>query len=157
MNVSEHGNAVEIAVGLRERQFDIYRSQSVHMPTYAEVRKSFEVLNFIHSNHIHSLDDMRACLAAANRKEDIAMHRYFSLANKKEQLKTLDYLGDSEVDMFDYVILTNYFNNKIIFNDLQMKSADCLADGVVSVSDAVILVRYINRKCDTLPLSPDDL
>ena len=64
------------------------------MPTYAEVRKSFEVLNFIHSNHIHSLDDMRACLAAANRKEDIAMHRYFSLANKKEQLKTLDYLGD---------------------------------------------------------------
>ena len=64
------------------------------MPTYAEVRKSFEVLNFVHSNHIHSLDDMRACLAAANRKEDIAMHRYFSLANKKEQLKTLDYLGD---------------------------------------------------------------
>ena len=64
------------------------------MPTYAEVKKSFEVLNFIHSNHIHSLDDMRACLAAANRKEDIAMHRYFRLANKKEQLKTLDYLGD---------------------------------------------------------------
>ncbi|MGN1103083.1 MAG: hypothetical protein ACI4RG_12875, partial [Huintestinicola sp.] len=27
-------------------------------------------------------------------KEDIAMHRYFRLANKKEQLKTLDYLGD---------------------------------------------------------------
>lgn len=88
------GFQVEIAVGLRERQFDIYRSQSVHMPTYAEVKKSFEVLNFIHSNHIHSLDDMRACLAAANRKEDIAMHRYFSLANKKEQLKTLEYLGD---------------------------------------------------------------
>lgn len=64
------------------------------MPTYAEVRRSFKVLNFIHRNHIHSLEDMRACLAAANRKEDIAMHRYFSLANKKEQLKTLDYLGD---------------------------------------------------------------
>ena len=88
------GFQVEIAVVLRERQFDIYRSQSVHMPTYAEVRRSFEVLNFIHSNHIHSLEDMRACLAAANRKEDIAMHRYFSLANKKEQLKTLNYLGD---------------------------------------------------------------
>ena len=88
------GFQVEIAVGFRERQFDIYRSQSVNMPTYAEVRKSFEVLNFIHSNHIHSLDDMRACLAAANRKEDIAMHRYFRLANKKEQMKTLDYLGD---------------------------------------------------------------
>ena len=88
------GFQVEIAVVLRERQFDIYRSQSVHMPTYAEVKKSFEVLNFIHSNHIHSLDNMRACLEAANRKEDIAMNRYFSLANKKEQLKTLNYLGD---------------------------------------------------------------
>ena len=88
------GFQVEIAVVLRERQFDIYRSQSVHMPTYAEVRKSFEVLNFIHSNHIHSLDDMKSCLSAANRKEDFAMHRYFSLANKKEQLKTLNYLGD---------------------------------------------------------------
>lgn len=88
------GFQVEIAVGLRERQFDIYRSQSVHMPTYAEVKKSFEVLNFIHSNHIHSLDDMKSCLSAANCKEDFAMHRYFSLANKKEQLKTLEYLGD---------------------------------------------------------------
>ena len=88
------GFQVEITVVLRERQFDIYRSQSVHMPTYAEVRKSFEVLNFIHSNHIHSLDDMKSCLSAANRKEDFAMHRYFSLANKKEQLKTLNYLGD---------------------------------------------------------------
>ena len=88
------GFQVEIVVGLRERQFDIYRSQSVHMPTYAEVKKSFDVLNFIHSNHIHSLEDMRACLAATNRKEDNAMHKYFSLANKKEQLKTLNYLGD---------------------------------------------------------------
>ena len=88
------GFQVEIAVVIRERQFDIYRSQSVHMPTYAKVRKSFEVLNFIHSNHIHSLDDMKSCLSAANRKEDFAMHRYFSLANKKEQLKTLEYLGD---------------------------------------------------------------
>ena len=88
------GFQVEIAVGLRERQFEIYRSQSVHLPTYAEVKKSFEVLNFIHSNHIHSLDDMKSCLSAANRKEDFAMHRYFSLANKMEQLKTLNYLGD---------------------------------------------------------------
>lgn len=88
------GFQVEIAVGLRERQFDICRSQSVHMPTYTEVKKSFEALNFIHSNHIHSLDDMKSCLSAANRKEDFAMHRYFSLANKKEQLKTLEYLGD---------------------------------------------------------------
>ena len=73
---------------------DIYRSQSVHIPTYAEVKKSFEVLNFIHSNHIHSLDDMKSYLSVANLKEDIAMHKYFSLANKKEQLKTLNFFGD---------------------------------------------------------------
>ena len=64
------------------------------MPTYAEVKKSFEVLNFIHSNHIHSLNDMKKIFAAANRKEDNAIYRYFKCAEKKEKLKTLDYLGD---------------------------------------------------------------
>lgn len=88
------GFQVEIAVGLRERQRDIYRSNIIHSVSHVELQRTAEVLCFIHNNHIHSLDDMRACLAAANRKEDIAMHRYFSLANKKEQLKTLDYLGD---------------------------------------------------------------
>lgn len=66
----------------------------VRYPTYAEVKRSFEILNFIHSNHIHSLDDMKSCLAAANRKEDIALHRYCKCTEKKEQLKTLNYLGD---------------------------------------------------------------
>ena len=66
----------------------------IHYPTYAEVKRSFEILNFIHSNHIHSLDDMKSCLAAANRKEDIALHRYCKCIEKKEQLKTLNYLGD---------------------------------------------------------------
>ena len=88
------GFQVEIAVDVRERQLDIYRAPVIHYPTYAEVKKSFEVLNFIHSNHIHSLDDMRSCLAAANRKEDNAISRYFKCAEKKEKLKTLDYLGD---------------------------------------------------------------
>lgn len=88
------GFQVEIAVGIREKQLDVYRTPVIYYPTYAEVKRSFETLNFIHSNHIHSLDDMKSCLSAANRKEDFAMHRYFSLANKKEQLKTLDYLGD---------------------------------------------------------------
>jgi len=66
----------------------------IHYPTYAEVKKSFEILNFIHRNHIHSLEDMKSCLAAANRKENIALHRYCKCAEKKEQLKTLNYLGD---------------------------------------------------------------
>ena len=88
------GFQVELAVSIREKQYEVYRAHVIHYPTYAEVKRSFEALNFIHSNHIHSLDDMKSCLSAANRKEDFAMHRYFSLANKKEQLKTLNYLGD---------------------------------------------------------------
>ena len=88
------GFQVELAVSIREKQLDVYRTPVIYYPTYAEVKRSFETLNFIHSNHIHSLDDMKSCLSAANHKEDFAMHRYFSLANKKEQLKTLEYLGD---------------------------------------------------------------
>ena len=88
------GFQVEIAVGIRERQLDIYRAPVIHYPTYVEVKKSFEALNFIHSNHIHSLDDMKEIFAAANRKEDNAIYRYFKCAEKKEKLKTLDYLGD---------------------------------------------------------------
>ena len=88
------GFQVELAVSIREKQLDIYRTPMVRYPTYAEVKRSFEILNFIHSNHIHSLDDMKSCLAAANRKEDIALHRYCKCTEKKEQLKTLNYLGD---------------------------------------------------------------
>lgn len=88
------GFQVELAVSIREKQLDIYRTPMIHYPTYAEVKKSFEILNFIHSNHIHSLADMKSCLSAANRKEDIALHRYCKCTEKKEQLKTLNYLGD---------------------------------------------------------------
>lgn len=88
------GFQVGLAVSIREKQLDIYRTPMVRYPTYAEVKRSFEILNFIHSNHIHSLDDMKSCLAAANRKEDIALHRYCKCTEKKEQLKTLNYLGD---------------------------------------------------------------
>ena len=88
------GFQVELAVSIREKQLDVYRTPVIHYPTYAELKKSFEILNFIHSNHIHSLDDMKSCLAAANRKEDIALHRYCKCTEKKEQLKTLNYLGD---------------------------------------------------------------
>ena len=88
------GFQVELAVSIREKQLDVYRTPMIHYPTYAEVKKSFEILNFIHSNHIHSLADMKSCLAAANRKEDIALHRYCKCTEKKEQLKTLNYLGD---------------------------------------------------------------
>ena len=88
------GFQVELAVSIREKQLDVYRTPVIHYPTYAEVKRSFETLNFIHRNHIHSLADMKSCLAAANRKDDIALHKYCKCAEKKEQLKTLNYLGD---------------------------------------------------------------
>lgn len=88
------GFQVELAVNIREKQLEIYHTPVIHYPTYAEVKKSFEILNFIHSNHIHSLNDMKEIFAAANRKEDNAIYRYFKCAEKKEKLKTLDYLGD---------------------------------------------------------------
>ena len=88
------GFQVELAVSIREKQLDVYRTPVIHYPTYAEVKRSFEILNFIHRNHIHSLEDMAKVTAAANRKEDIALHRYCKCTEKKEQLKTLNYLGD---------------------------------------------------------------
>ena len=54
------GFQVEFAVSIREKQLDIYRTPVIHYPTYAEVKRSFEILNFIHSNHIHSLADMKS-------------------------------------------------------------------------------------------------
>ena len=60
-----------------------YESLFTHSVSHVELQKTAEVLCFIHNNHIHSLEDMRACLAAANRKEDNAMYRYFKLADKK--------------------------------------------------------------------------
>ena len=77
------GFQVEFAVSIREKQLDIYRTPVIHYPTYAEVKRSFEILNFIHRNHIHSLADMKSCLAAASRKEDIALHRYCKCTEKK--------------------------------------------------------------------------
>ena len=88
------GFQVELAVSIREKQLDVYRTPVIHYPTYAEVKRSFEILNFIHSNHIHSLDDMEKVLKTANRMEDVAMNKYFKCEEKKQQLKVLNYLGD---------------------------------------------------------------
>lgn len=88
------GFQVELAVSIREKQYEVYRAHVIHYPTYAEVKRSFEILNFIHRNHIHSLDDMEKVLKTANRMEDVAMNKYFKCEEKKQQLKVLNYLGD---------------------------------------------------------------
>lgn len=88
------GFQVEIAVGIREKQYEVYRAPERNYPLYADLQRTVDVLNFVHNNHIHSLDDMEKVLKTANRMEDVAMNKYFKCEEKKQQLKVLNYLGD---------------------------------------------------------------
>ena len=88
------GFQVEIAVGIREKQYEVYRAPERNYSLYADLQRTVDVLNFVHNNHIHSLDDMEKVLKTANRMEDVAMNKYFKCEEKKQQLKVLNYLGD---------------------------------------------------------------
>ncbi len=88
------GFQVEVAVGIREKQYEVYRAPERNYPLYADLQRTVDVLNFVHNNHIHSLDDMEKVMKTANRMEDVAMNKYFKCEEKKQQLKTLNYLGD---------------------------------------------------------------
>ena len=88
------GFQVEIAVGIREKQYEVYRAPERNYSLYADLQRTVDVLNFAHNNHIHSLDDMEKVLKTANRMEDVAMNKYFKCEEKKQQLKVLNYLGD---------------------------------------------------------------
>ena len=85
---------VELAVSIREKQYEVYRAPERNYPLYADLQRTVDVLNFVHNNHIHSLDDMEKILKTANRMEDVAMNKYFKCEEKKQQLKVLNYLGD---------------------------------------------------------------
>ena len=88
------GFQVELAVSIREKQYEVYRAPERNYPLYADLQRTVDVLNFVHNNHIHSLDDMEKILKTANRMEDVAMNKYFKCEEKKQQLKVLNYLGD---------------------------------------------------------------
>ncbi len=88
------GFQVELAVSIREKQYEVYRAPERNYPLYADLQRTVDVLNFVHNNHIHSLDDMEKVLKTANRMEDVAMNKYFKCEEKKQQLKMLNYLGD---------------------------------------------------------------
>ena len=88
------GFQVELAVSIREKQYEVYRAPERNYPLYADLQRTVDVLNFVHNNHIHSLDDMEKVLKTANRMEDVAMNKYFKCEEKKQQLKVLNYLGD---------------------------------------------------------------
>lgn len=88
------GFQVEVAVSIREKQYEVYRAPERNYPLYADLHRTVDTLNFIHNNHIHSLDDMEKVVREANRIEDAAMNKYFKCEEKKQQLKVLNYLGD---------------------------------------------------------------
>ena len=88
------GFQVEVAVGIREKQYEVYRAPERNYPLYADLQRTVDVLNLVHNNHIHSLDDMEKILKTANRMEDVAVNKYFKCEEKKQQLKVLNYLGD---------------------------------------------------------------
>ena len=71
------GFQVEVAVGIREKQYEVYRAPVRNYLLYADLQRTVDVLNFVHNNHIHSLDDMEKVLKTANRMEDVAMNKYF--------------------------------------------------------------------------------
>lgn len=88
------GFQVELAVSIREKQYEVYRAPERNYPLYADLQRTVDTLNFVHNNHIHSLEDMEKVVREANRIEDAAMNKYFKCEEKKQQLKVLNYLGD---------------------------------------------------------------
>lgn len=79
------GFQVEVAVGIREKQYEVYRAPERNYPLYADHQRTVDVLNFVHNNHIYSLDDMEKVLKTANRMEDVAMNKYFKCEEKKQK------------------------------------------------------------------------
>lgn len=79
------GFQVEVAVGIREKQYEVYRAPERNYPLYADLQRTVYVLNFVHNNHIYSLDDMEKVLKTANRMEDVAMNKYFKCEEKKQK------------------------------------------------------------------------
>lgn len=62
------GIQIELAVAIRENQRDIYRSQNNERTSFYQVKRTAELLGFVHENHIHSIDDMKAVVKNLNRK-----------------------------------------------------------------------------------------
>lgn len=88
------GFQVEYAVSIRERQKEVYRTPVKSEITYYDLLKQFEALNFIHSNHIHSLTQLRELCSKANSEENYDIDRYMKLVDLKNYKKVLDYVGD---------------------------------------------------------------
>ena len=92
------GVQVDYAVTVREKQIELYRSRSVSSNiSYAEVRRTMELLNYVHDNHIHSVDDMKAIVSDAEMKVERLSQKYFFLEKQEKLLALLNEYG-SEYD-----------------------------------------------------------
>lgn len=92
------GVQVDYAVTVREKQIELYRSRSVSSNiSYAEVRRTMELLNYVHDNHIHSVDDMKAVVSDAEMKVEKLSQKYFFLEKQEKLLALLNEYG-SEYD-----------------------------------------------------------
>ena len=89
------GVQVEYAVTVREKQIELYRSRPLlATATYAEVKRTSELLCYITENHIHSVDDMKAVVEKAEKKTDKLYRKYSYLEKQEKLLELLDKNGD---------------------------------------------------------------
>jgi len=89
------GVQVDYAVTVREKQVELYRSRSILSNiSYAEVRRTMELLNYVHDNHIHSVDDMKAVVGKAKAKAEKLYYRYDYLCKEKKLLEQLKNFGN---------------------------------------------------------------
>ena len=89
------GVQVEYAVTIREKQIELYRSRpNTSKVTYAEVRRTAELLCYVHENHIHSVEDMKAMVSKVKQKSDKLFNRYDYLCREKKLLEQLKEFGN---------------------------------------------------------------
>ena len=62
--------------------------------TYAEVRRTAELLCYVHENHIHSVEDMKAMVSKVKQKSDKLFNRYDYLCREKKLLEQLKEFGN---------------------------------------------------------------
>lgn len=64
-----------------------------------------------------------------------------------------DVSGDGVIDSFDLVMLNQYINDSLFFNNAQLEAADVFDDGIITKVDATALKMYILGEVDKLPVT----
>ena len=89
------GVQVDYAVTIREKQIELYRSRpNTSNVTYAEVRRTAELLCYIHNNHIHSVDELKIVVSNAKAKVDMLSRKFSYLERQEKLLELLNEYGE---------------------------------------------------------------